>query len=718
MSNDSMFDPQGDLQENIIQLVGHDEAISGRPAFNELDRQLLRISTLPSIKRVSDQDDGEDRDATTRDLLRGLCLQHQTLAYIILSQEKKIKVMFGLAHAEPSCLERILRGTYPGISFEELAPEPITLELEGFPFCAAIRGVPSPKKENGMDRLLYGLGGNCWAYVVYARPLDANIISKTMETFAMELQRVKNAFLRSYTAEQDNNPLAQYYFDLLRAALEQYKVGQIQGCWETETFFLSSSEALLASGMTILTSIFCGDQSLPTPLRIYPCTDDNRTSIRPTILNSRQLASLVHLPSAEMPGYQVVPSTSFASALPQSRGEKSLAIGKIIQAGRKTGQWAEIGLEDLTKHAFITGVTGLGKTETCHFILDQVWREYGIPYLVIEPAKKEYSRLRNAAGHEMLQVFSPGGAEGTAPLRLNPFEIPQKTTVQTHIDFLRCLFNNSLAGLYPPMPYLLEDALYRVYQKRGWNIAGRQGRAGTSFPTLNDFCMEVEEVALSSGYDKEVTQNVSTSLRVRLNSWRIGIKGLMLNTSESTPFDTLLARPAVIELSDITDPEVVSFVMGLVLIRLYEHVAENRSEAKLGHVLLIEEAHRLLARGLDNTGNIEVSNVRGQAVESFCNMLTEVRAYGEGLIIVDQSPTKLHADAIKGTNLKIVHRLVAQDDRSEIGGAANMNEDQQRYLAVLQTGDAVVYAEGFQQPYLVNIPEFRRYAISNKQDQG
>lgn len=713
MAKNAVFIPQADLLQNIRQLAGDDEAV-GRPAFPQLGRGLLRVCALPLSGKMPTRDGSSEEGAIRiRDFLTGFHLQQQALFYVILSQEKTIKVMFGLFHAAPSYLEKILRGVYPGIVMEEVKPEPIALELQSLPFCAAVRGVPSPKKENGMNKLLHGLGGNRWAYAVFAYPLDGKVISNTIENLAGEAQRVKNTFLRPCTAEQDNNPLAQYHLDLLKAALEQYKLGQVEGCWASEAFLLSASEAILAPGMAILASIFCGDQSLPAPVRVSRCLGNCSNPPRPTVLNTTQLSYLVQLPSTEMPGYQIIPSVSFASALPEQRCQNSLAVGKVVQAGRTTGEWLEICLEDLTKHALVTGVTGSGKTETCHFILDLLWREYGIPYLVIEPAKKEYPSLHHAAGHEALTVFSPSGTEGM-PLRLNPFEIPPETPVQTHIDYLRCLFNASFAGLYPPMPYLLEEALYRVYQQRGWTVVNGRNKQEGLFPTLNDFCAEVEGVALSSGYDKETTQNVTTSLRVRLNSWRVGIKGLMLNTAESTPLDLLLTKPAVIQLADVADPELVSFIMGLVLIRLYEHLKEMTSDTSLKHVVLIEEAHRLLARGLDNSGNIEVSNIRGQAVETFCNMLAEVRAYGQGLIIADQSPTKLHPDAIKGTNLKIIHRLVAQDDRLAVGSSTNMTEEQQRFLAVLRTGEAIVYAEGFHQPYLVKVPEFRRHAINRK----
>lgn len=717
MKNDAIFTPQYDLREDIRQLVGHDGP-NARPALNELGTRFLRIFALPQPphEKTSRQDTGESRAVGTQDFLTGLYLQHQALTYIILSHDNKIEVLLGLPHGMPSQLANMLSSDYPGILLGEVVSDPVALELQSLPFCAAVRGIPSPKKENGIDRLLQGLTGNRWAYAVIARPLNDGVISETVEKLAAELRRVKDAFLRSHTAEQDNNPLAQYYLDLLKAAFEQYKVGQIQGCWESETFVFSDSKAILTSAMASLGSVFCGDQSLPSPLRIYPCADDNCSRLCPTILNTPQLGNLVQLPSTEMPGYQVVPSISFASALPERRSRKPVAVGNVVQAGRMTGEWWELDLDDITKHALVTGVTGSGKTETCHFILDQLWREYSIPYLVIEPAKREYPALRRAPGHEMLTVFSPSGAVGEA-LRLNPFEVGDETPVQRHIDSLRCLFNASFAGLYPPMPYILEEALYRVYQEKGWDITTGQNTMNASFPTLNDFCAEVEDIALNSGYDRETTQNISTSLRVRLNSWRIGVKGLMLNTAESTPLDLLLTRPSVIELSDIADREVVSFVMGLVLIRLYEHVAQKNPRANLNHVVLVEEAHRLLARGLDNSANIEVSNIRGEAVEGFCNLLAEVRAYGEGLIIVDQSPTKLHPDAIKGTNLKIVHRLVAEDDRAVIGGSTNMSEEQQKFPAVLNTGEALVYAEGFHQPYLVRVPEFRRYTVVSQPNQ-
>lgn len=55
-------------------------------------------------------------------------------------------------------------------------------------------------------------------------------------------------------------------------------------------------------------------------------------------------------------------------------------------------------------------------------------------------------------------------------------------------------------------------------------------------------------------------------------------------------------------------------------------------------------------------------------------MLAEIRAYGVGMIIADQVASKLHPDVIKNTNIKIIQRTMAYDDRELVGKAINLNE--------------------------------------------
>src|SRR5260221_11916547 len=114
--------------------------------------------------------------------------------------------------------------------------------------------------------------------------------------------------------------------------------------------------------------------------------------------------------------------------------------------------------------------------------------------------------------------------------------------------------------------------------------------------------------------------------------------------------------------------------MGLFLARLYEYrrmqatidaTAKGLSGHKLKHLIVFEEAHRLLQNTSTQVGT-ESANPRAQAIEAFTNMLSEMRAYVQAVMVAEQIPSKLAPDVLKNTNLKIVHRLIAKDDRESM----------------------------------------------------
>src|SRR6185369_13065314 len=109
--------------------------------------------------------------------------------------------------------------------------------------------------------------------------------------------------------------------------------------------------------------------------------------------------------------------------------------------------------------------------------------------------------------------------------------------------------------------------------------------------------------------------------------------------------------------------------------------------------LVVEEAHRLLKRALRGPA--------AGAVELFAALLAEIRAYGEGVVVVEQIPAKLAPDVVKNTALKIMHRLPAQDDRIAVGGAMNLGARQSEQVVALPPGRAAVAVDGMDRPVLV-----------------
>ena len=147
----------------------------------------------------------------------------------------------------------------------------------------------------------------------------------------------------------------------------------------------------------------------------------------------------------------------------------------------------------------------------------------------------------------------------------------------------------------------------------------------------------------------------------------------------------------MIELDELKDEQDKALFMGLILGRVAECIKQrHRHTPGFRHLTLIEEAHRLLARPDPSEGGAKKAGV-----EMFSNLLAEVRKYGEGLIIADQIPNKLIPEVIKNTNIKIVHRLFAADDRRTMGEAMGLSDEQQGFLPSLLPGEAIVFCGGW-----------------------
>jgi len=319
--------------------------------------------------------------------------------------------------------------------------------------------------------------------------------------------------------------------------------------------------------------------------------------------------------------------------------------------------------------------------------------------------KSEYRRLLRSNLADELRVFTLGDESGV-PFRLNPLEVVPGIHVQTQIDCVLSLFGAAF-GWVSPMPEVLNLAVHRLYQDCGWDLiqgTHPKGHAPEAQPTLSDLLRMIPTFVEGLGYNAEISSTIRAGLITRLSSLTAGGKGLMLDAGISVPFAELLSQPAILELSAIGNDEEKAFLLGAILMRLAHHrQALGITDGRLQHVMLIEEAHRLLAATLGHS-NTEMANPRAKAVETFCNLLAEVRAYGQGVIAAEQIPSKLVSDLLKNVNLKIVHRLPAQEDRSLVGGTMNLTPAHERFLATLSTGEAVVFAEGRELACHVAVP--------------
>ncbi|MCC6606682.1 MAG: ATP-binding protein [Anaerolineae bacterium] len=386
----------------------------------------------------------------------------------------------------------------------------------------------------------------------------------------------------------------------------------------------------------------------------------------------------------------------------------SMKLGVFTDDAAQKGIQADFNIQGLAKHGLIVGVPGSGKTTTMFNLLQQLWvresKEDKIPFIVLEPAKTEYRALKTISGFtDDLLVFTLGD-ERTSPFRFNPFEVPNGIPVESHISRLNACFVGAFS-LFDPLPLLLDKAIRLTYEVNGWYDDSIGGESGLVTPTLSDLVQQAEVVINSSGYSDKLRDDFNAALLQRLESLRRGSKGRMLDTRESVPFDLLMNSPVVLELDSLNEDE-KALMMMFILTFVYEYAKANRrSGSPLRHVLVVEEAHNLI--GASGNSSEFRANPKEIAIRLFTRMLAEMRALGQGILIADQLPTALAPEAVKQTNLKVLMRMTARDDREEIGNTMDLDEAALKAVTRFKSGQALVYIEEWDRVRQIQTPNFK-----------
>ena len=592
-----------------------------------------------------------------------------------------------------------------------------------------------PPRPSLFESALAALIGRPFGWLVVAEPtglLDAEIAELRTEVNVLRRHDEEQS---RFGAERTGRRLAE--LDAFREA----------GLWHVRVLAGAATEAdaaLLAPVLVGSVDVSHHPYRLVTGREAYRLAEALRATAAdlqgeaqaPFTTTAGVLAALTGLPSLELPGLRVVEAGHFdlTSETGEAAGCAAGAAGRRPQAGpggqegrdgqagraagplslgvildgldRPVGEFG-VPLATLNRHALVTGATGAGKSQTVRHLLEQLTGA-GLPWLVIEPVKSEYpamaGRLAGPGQGESAAVTVINPADPAAiPFSVNPLAPEPGYPVQAHIDMVRALFLAAFDA-DEPFPQIMSQALQRVYEECGWDVVtgGRVPGAAADpvIPTLGRLQRAALAVIEEVGYGAQLQADVRGFVDVRLRSLRIGSAGRFFEGGHPGDVAALLGRNVVLAIEDVANDEDKAFLMGTLIIRIVEHLRlrarEGRREA-LRHVIVIEEAHRLLRSGREGRAS-------AHAVELFASMLAEIRAYGVGLVIAEQIPAKLLPDAVKNTALKVVHRLPARDDRDLVGAAMNLDEDQSRQVVSLPPGVAAVFADGMDRPVRVQVP--------------
>jgi hypothetical protein len=524
----------------------------------------------------------------------------------------------------------------------------------------------------------------------------------------------------------------------IESNIERLNKNRVFGMWNTCCYIIGDSvdEAYFATNT--LASLFVGDAEITTEVfrNLWTTSlDDKRKTIleylgvlahpiflpkreqeqrykvpnmeyrASLMISSKELPIIMNMPTKSVAGVSVSKMAEFGRNIPFTQERDSIQFGNIYHMGQPESTDIFWKKKDFASHCFITGSSGSGKSNAVYNIIDRLIRK-NIKFLCIEPAKGEYKYV--FGGVQNINIFT------TDPryfrlLRINPFQFNKKINITEHIDRLVSTVS-ACWPLHNAMPAILKRGFERAYTYLGWDlnlsiqITSKDNR---EFPDFSDLKRAVVEIIDSSEYSSEAKGDYKGALLERINSLTTGFEQQIFCVDRDGVDDSILFDSnCIVDISNIGSAETKSLIMGMLIIKLQEfHIANGNFDSinsDLKHITILEEAHNILKRCAKDS-NAETGNIQGASVKMLVDCIAEMRTYGEGFFIIDQSPTSVDEAAIKNTAVKIALRLPEKNDCEEIGNALSLSEEQIAELSKLNIGVAAIFCPGWQDTVLAKL---------------
>lgn len=582
----------------------------------------------------------------------------------------------------------------------------LAARMSRLPFRAAMTGHFATGPEARPEPALRSLLGKDFILMVVAKACTRAEIEAEIRKGDSQKQFLRDEYLARPGLERDSHSGAAECLELVEAARLRATEALREGGWLVRTILAASDEPTFRQAQSLLHGAFAADGGQPEPLRWQALESPRKL----TFLRTAEAAALARPPRREMPGFGLdtrlvgslhgtdgAENVVFSNSTPALDGSPSLPIGRVIDDSGQPGQWLEIPLHDLCRHVLVAGMTGSGKGVTCEHLLLELWREHRIPWLVVEPGLKTgYRRLLNSEIGEELEVWSVGDPRSRR-LTLNPMAVPPGVGLAEHTSALFALISSAFE-LVAPMPEVLANAIEETYRRHGWDLTGEVPDAAP--PTLADLVAQIDRSTRELGYGTEISGNIRAGLLLRLSRLLRGPLAPELGAATGLNMGEFARQPVVVELSRLPDAESQALIMGLIALQLRHHWRLAGSCDHLRHVVVLEEAHRLLKTVPETAANA----ARVRATEDLSHLLAEMRGLGVGLIVVDQTPSALVPSTIANTGTKILHRLDHPDDRELAGRSAGLPADQIDLLGSLRVGETILRTCLRPRPFRLRMP--------------
>lgn len=416
------------------------------------------------------------------------------------------------------------------------------------------------------------------------------------------------------------------------------------------------------------------------------------------VISYKAISDMLQLPFGERCGIPISPQQrQLPPFAPHILNGDDVSIGTVIGSNDKK---LTLPLQKVVTHMSILGISGSGKSNYLLHFLNEMYNDYNIPFLVIDPVSTEYRELKGTLNGGRLNVFTPGSE--VSPFEFNLFAMGcENLTVREYKSVLSDYLRNCL-NLFPPLDRLIDETIDTIFLEKGWLDISRQRVLPGDLFTLDDFIHTFDRVFEKSKFTGNL-KNIAASGRVRLNSLKN-----YFDTIAPMPLSDILGMPTVVELGRLRSAEAKStlllYLLNMVKLHMMESATQRQKETGKSQVkqpcliLVIDEAHTILE--MNEQG--ENMNIAQQGVISTINqLLLEFRKYGLSVVIADQRVSVLR-DVLTNTHMQLVFKQIDPTGRQIVADIISLDNPQ--LLSEQKVGEAFVKHEKMEVPVQVMTP--------------
>lgn len=559
--------------------------------------------------------------------------------------------------------------------------------------------------------------GNAWTTGESSGQSESLTIAQTNKTVVDLLQRIDNQ-------------------------IKRIREGENYGLWECCAFFTAPAPDVALVAASIYKALSCGSNS--GNQKSYMNRWDERDSesvvhiLRSlenikmpvfklpsgflcnagVLVSGNELPILMGMPLYSVCGVTVTRMASFGREIYQvshvKQGRRGMRIGKVCHMGRIEETPVKLDIDSFSAHTLITGTTGVGKSTLIAMLLSALY-DIGVKILVVEPVKGEYKNL--LGGIPKLQIFTINPRKHRM-FHVNPFKFRKEIHILTHIDRLIEVFSVCWP-LYAAQPALLRECIEEAYIRIGWDLSNSVfiHEGPIRYPDFRLLLQIVPEVIEKTHFVGETKGTYEGALLTRIAMLTKGIFGQVFNSSADLSDEEIFEQNTIIDLSEVGSQETISLLMGILVVRLREYRASKNKvqNQELHHVMVLEEAHNIFRRNTQR--NVEGGeSISGKSVQMLAQCIAEMRGYGQGFFIVDQSPSEIDIAGIRNTGTKIVMRQSEASDQMAMAESLSLNKQQTAELSRLPERVAVVYQTGWIEPVMIRINNSKEKYKKNNSD--